>query len=56
VRIRKVIEKRIRHAADGVSVVGDVNAVISANVNERAAEAEAPDDSARPNDKEEPNG
>ena len=33
--IRKVINRRIRHSGDGVDVVGDVNAVISANVNER---------------------
>ena len=32
--IRKIIERRIRHSGDGVDVVGDVNAVISANVNE----------------------
>jgi hypothetical protein len=58
VQIRKVIQKRIRHAAGGVSVVGDVNAAIAANVNEAAAEsaAAATDDSARTNDKEERNG
>ena len=33
--IRKIINRRIRHSGDGVDVVGDVNAVISANVNER---------------------
>ena len=33
--IRKIIDRRIRHSGDGVDVVGDVNAVISANVNER---------------------
>jgi hypothetical protein len=32
--IRKIIDRRIRHSGDGVDVVGDVNAVISANVNE----------------------
>lgn len=32
--IRKVIQTRIRHAAGGVDVAGDVNAAISANVNE----------------------
>jgi hypothetical protein len=33
--IRKIINRRIRHAGDGIDVVGDVNAVISANVEER---------------------
>ena len=33
--IRKIIEKRIRHSAEGVDVVADVNAVTSANVGER---------------------
>jgi hypothetical protein len=32
--IRKIIERRIRHSGGGVDVVGDVNAVIAANVNE----------------------
>jgi hypothetical protein len=32
--IRKVIQRRIRHASDGVDVAGDVNAAVSANVNE----------------------
>jgi hypothetical protein len=32
--IRKVIQRRIRHVSDGVDVAGDVNAAISANVNE----------------------
>jgi hypothetical protein len=32
--IRKVIQRRIRRNADGVDVVGDVNAVFSANVGE----------------------
>jgi hypothetical protein len=30
--IRKIIQKRIRHQDEGVNAVGDVNAVISANV------------------------
>ena len=30
--IRKVIQRRIRHRSQGVDFVGDVNAVISANV------------------------
>ena len=33
--IRKLIEKRIRHSRDGVDVVADVNAAVSANVGER---------------------
>lgn len=32
--VRRIIERRIRHRGAGVDVVGDVNAVISANVNE----------------------
>ena len=35
--LRKVINRRIRRFGDGVDVVGDVNAVISANVGERGA-------------------
>jgi hypothetical protein len=34
VNIKKVIQRRIRHAGAGVNAVGDVNAVIAANVNE----------------------
>ena len=30
--VRRVIKKRIRHDKDGVHVVGDIDAVISANV------------------------
>lgn len=33
-KIKKIIQRRIRHAGKGVQVVGDVNAVIAANVNE----------------------
>jgi hypothetical protein len=33
VNIRKIIQRRIRHAGDGVNAIGDVNAVIAANVN-----------------------
>jgi hypothetical protein len=29
--LRKVINKRIRHASKGINVAGDVNAVIAAN-------------------------
>ena len=32
--IRKVIQRRIRHHGNDVDVVGDINAAISANVNE----------------------
>ncbi len=32
--VRRLIQKRIRHASEGVNVVGDVNAAVSANVNE----------------------
>jgi hypothetical protein len=34
VRIGKVIRRRIRESRNGVNIVGDVNAVISGNVNE----------------------
>jgi hypothetical protein len=34
VKIKKIIQRRIRHAQKGVNAVGDVNAVIAANVNE----------------------
>ena len=33
-KVRKLIQERIRHSADGVNVAGDVNAAIAANVNE----------------------
>jgi len=36
-QLRKIIQRRIRHEREGVSVVGDVNAVISANLNEGAS-------------------
>ena len=32
--LRKIIQRQIRHDRDGVQVAGDVNAAISANVNE----------------------
>jgi hypothetical protein len=32
---RKVIQRRIRHAASGVDLASDINAVVSANVGER---------------------
>jgi len=35
VQIRKVIQRRIRRSGNGVDLVGDVNAAISANVGER---------------------
>ena len=33
-KVRKLIQERIRHSSDGVNVVGDVNAAVAANVNE----------------------
>jgi hypothetical protein len=33
--LRKVINKRIRHTAKGVDVVGDINAVVAANTGKR---------------------
>ena len=33
-RIRKILDRQIRHRSEGVEIAGDVNAVISANVNE----------------------
>lgn len=33
-KVRKLIQERIRHSGEGVNVVGDVNAAIAANVNE----------------------
>jgi hypothetical protein len=35
--VRKVIKKRIRRVDEGVSVVGDLNAAIAANVGERGS-------------------
>jgi hypothetical protein len=32
--IRKIINRRFRHAGNGVQTAGDVNAVVSANVGE----------------------
>ncbi len=32
--VRKIIQRRLRHRGGGVDVVGDVNAVVAANVNE----------------------
>jgi hypothetical protein len=34
-RFRKIIQRRIRRSADGVDLVGDLNAAIAANVGER---------------------
>jgi len=36
-QIRKVIQRRIRRTSNGVDLVGDVNAAISANVGERGS-------------------
>jgi hypothetical protein len=33
-KLRKVIQRRVQKDADGVSVAGGINAVVSANVNE----------------------
>lgn len=35
--IRKIIDRRIRHSRGGIDVVGDINAVISANVEEHGS-------------------
>jgi hypothetical protein len=37
VNIRRIIQRRIRHAGKGVNAVGDFNAVTVASVNERNA-------------------
>jgi hypothetical protein len=37
VQIRKIIQRRIRGASDGLDFVGDVNAAIAANVGERSS-------------------
>jgi hypothetical protein len=34
VNIRKVFRRRVRHEGNGVNVAADINAVVSANVNE----------------------
>jgi hypothetical protein len=36
-QLRKVIQRRIRRSGEGVDLVGDVNAAISANVGERSS-------------------
>jgi hypothetical protein len=36
-QIRKLIERRIRHAGRGINVDSDVNAVVAANVGEQGA-------------------
>jgi hypothetical protein len=36
-QVRKIIKRRIRHKGEGVDLVGDVNAAISANVGERSS-------------------
>ncbi len=35
--LRKVINKRIRHAAKGLNVMADVNAVVAANTGKRGS-------------------
>jgi hypothetical protein len=39
VKLRKVIQKRLRREADGVSVAGSLDAVVLANVNEQGRSA-----------------
>jgi hypothetical protein len=34
VKLRKVIQKKLRHEGNGVTAAGDVNAAVVANVNE----------------------
>jgi hypothetical protein len=36
-QFHKVIQRRIRRSGEGVDVVGDINAAISANVGERSS-------------------
>ena len=36
-QLRKVIQRRIRRSGEGVDLVGDVNAAISANVGEKSS-------------------
>jgi hypothetical protein len=36
-QLRKVIERKLRHAAKGIDVESDVHAVVAANVGERGA-------------------
>jgi hypothetical protein len=36
-QVRKTIKRRIRRSGEGVDLVGDVNAAISANVGERSS-------------------
>jgi hypothetical protein len=39
VKIKKVVQKKLDHDADGVRVAGTVNAVISASINEPGTSA-----------------
>jgi hypothetical protein len=39
VDVRKTIRKRIRHESENASAVGDVNAVVAANVGVRSSRA-----------------
>ena len=36
-RVNKIIRKRIRRSGDGSNLAGDVNAAVSANINERGS-------------------
>ncbi len=40
-KLREIISKRIHREADGVTVAGDVNAVVAANVNEKSPSTNA---------------
>jgi hypothetical protein len=39
VNVRKLIERRIRHAGKAVNATGDVNAVVAANINEGSSQS-----------------
>jgi hypothetical protein len=49
VQLRRLIQRRIRVAANGVSIAGDVNAAVAANTDEHGAvtAADAEDDGSR---------
>jgi hypothetical protein len=38
-RVRKVVQKRIRHEADGVNLAGDINAAFAANISEPGSQS-----------------
>ena len=56
-KLHKVIQRRIRRSGEGVDLVGDVNAAISANVGEKSSTTHVSSRStvsAHSHDKEEP--